>query len=135
MTFPGAGYIYTNNQRGLGSVTGRFGYTWGPGLLYVKGGYAYSDNSESRDVPRRCRPPSRFNGNHTTATPSAPASNTCSPRTGRPRSSTVLQLRQHQLRDAGPLCTGFGSSRNDEHTVKAGINYRFNWGGPVVARY
>jgi outer membrane immunogenic protein len=29
----------------------------------------------------------------------------------------------------------FGSSRNDEHTVKAGINYRFNWGGPVVAKY
>ena len=24
----------------------RFGYTWGPGLVYVKGGYAYSDNSE-----------------------------------------------------------------------------------------
>src|SRR6266851_2350861 len=25
--------------------------------------------------------------------------------------------------------------RDDEHTVKAGINYRFNWGGPVVAKY
>jgi outer membrane immunogenic protein len=21
------------------------------------------------------------------------------------------------------------------HTVKAGINYHFNWGGPIVARY
>ena len=30
----------------------------------------------------------------------------------------------------------FGSFHNDEHTVKAGINYRFNWGpGPVVAKY
>src|ERR1700726_2611480 len=44
--FPG-GFAYNNNQRGLGSGTGRFGYTWGPGLLYVKGGYAYSDNNES----------------------------------------------------------------------------------------
>src|ERR1700730_15272370 len=44
--FPG-GFAYNNNQRGLGSVTGRFGYTWGPGLLYVKGGYAFSDNNES----------------------------------------------------------------------------------------
>ena len=26
-------------NRGLGSVTGRLGYTWGPALLYVKGGY------------------------------------------------------------------------------------------------
>jgi outer membrane immunogenic protein len=25
--------------------------------------------------------------------------------------------------------------RDDEHTVKAGINYRFGWGGPVAARY
>ncbi|MFZ1174277.1 MAG: porin family protein, partial [Bradyrhizobium sp.] len=47
--FPG-GQTYTNNQRGLGSVTGRLGYTWGPGLLYVKGGYAYSDYSQSLTV-------------------------------------------------------------------------------------
>src|SRR5581483_9383837 len=43
--FPG-GTIYTNDQRALGSVTGRVGYTWGPGLLYVKGGYAFADNNE-----------------------------------------------------------------------------------------
>lgn len=29
----------------------------------------------------------------------------------------------------------FGSFRTEDHVVKAGINYRFNWGGPVVARY
>jgi outer membrane immunogenic protein len=29
----------------------------------------------------------------------------------------------------------FGSFRNDEHTLKVGINYRFNVGGPVVAKY
>ena len=28
----------------LGSITGRIGYTWGPGLLYVKGGWAFADN-------------------------------------------------------------------------------------------
>ena len=44
--FPG-GFAYTNNQRGLGAITGRVGYTWGPGLLYVKGGFAYSDNNET----------------------------------------------------------------------------------------
>ena len=33
------------------------------------------------------------------------------------------------------VLTQFGSTRNDEHTVKAGINYRFNLGGPVVAKY
>jgi outer membrane immunogenic protein len=24
---------------------------------------------------------------------------------------------------------------NDVHTVKLGVNYRFNWGAPVVAKY
>ncbi|MDP1882268.1 MAG: porin family protein, partial [Bradyrhizobium sp.] len=33
------------------------------------------------------------------------------------------------------VLTAFGSTRNDEHTVKAGINYRFNLGAPVAARY
>src|SRR5436305_12761783 len=36
---PGLGYAYTNNQRGIGSVSGRVGYTWGAALLYVQGGY------------------------------------------------------------------------------------------------
>ena len=34
-------------NRGLGSVTGRLGYTWGPSLLYVKGGYAWAENQLS----------------------------------------------------------------------------------------
>ena len=29
----------------------------------------------------------------------------------------------------------FGAIRNDEHTLKAGLNYRFNWPGSAVARY
>ncbi|MBN9041807.1 MAG: porin family protein [Rhizobiales bacterium] len=28
-----------------------------------------------------------------------------------------------------------GSFRNDEHTIKVGLNYRFGWGAPVVAKY
>ncbi len=89
--FPG-GVVYNNDQRGLGSITGRVGYTWGPGLLYVKGGYAYSDNHETLT---RCRRAGRLHARSrtiATATPSAPASNTCSPRTGRPRSSTSTTI-------------------------------------------
>ena len=44
--FP-AGFVYSNNQRGLGSITGRLGYSWGPALFYAKGGYAYSSHSET----------------------------------------------------------------------------------------
>src|SRR5437588_5987646 len=41
------GFVYGGNQRAIASITARVGYTWGPGMVYVKGGYAYSDNSES----------------------------------------------------------------------------------------
>ena len=32
------------NTDQIGSVTGRLGYTWGPALLYAKGGYAWRGN-------------------------------------------------------------------------------------------
>ncbi len=41
--FPGGTLVTTNNDQ-LGSVTGRLGYTWGPALLYAKGGYAWRDD-------------------------------------------------------------------------------------------
>ena len=36
--------------------------------------------------------------------------------------------------EPGPLVP-FGNFRLDEHTFKVGFNYRFNFGGPAVARY
>ena len=133
-TGAGAGYVYTNNQRGLGSVTGRLGYTWGPGLLYVKGGYAYSDYNESLTL----------NG-----APAAFALNS-SHHDGYTVGAGVEYMFaqnwsgkvEYQYYDFGKtnfvtpaVLTPFGSTRNDEHTVKAGVNYRFNFGGPVVAKY
>ncbi|MBN8921179.1 MAG: hypothetical protein J0H62_11100, partial [Rhizobiales bacterium] len=38
-----------------------------------------------------------------------------------------------------PAPAGFvdraGGVRLNDHIVRAGINYRFNWGGPVMASY
>src|SRR5882724_4968101 len=42
--FPGGALVTTNTNQ-LGSATGRLGYTWGPTLLYAKGGYAWRDNN------------------------------------------------------------------------------------------
>src|SRR5215471_17732140 len=39
------GTLVTGNTDQIGSVTGRLGYTWGPALLYAKGGYAWRDNN------------------------------------------------------------------------------------------
>ena len=41
--FPGGTLVTANNNQ-LGSVAGRLGYTWGPALLYGKGGFAWRDN-------------------------------------------------------------------------------------------
>ena len=59
--FPGGTLVTTNTDQ-LGSVTGRVGYTWGPALLYAKGGYAWRDgnNLAVLGVP----PGFATNGNH-----------------------------------------------------------------------
>ena len=133
IVFPG-GFVYANNRRALGSVTGRVGYTWGPALLYVKGGYAYSDNSESLTLG--ALPIAfAFNNNH---------------RDGYTVGAGIEYMfaqnwsakAEYQYYDFGsskftaPVAfVPFGAFRNDEHTVKLGVNYRFNWANPVVARY
>ena len=126
--FPG-GLAYTNNQRGLGSITGRVGYTWGPGLLYVKGGYAYSDNSESVTSTVTGAPIAfATNGDH---------SNGWTAGVGveymfAPSWSAKAEYQYYNFGNAtftspaGLVSTG--SFTTDDHTVTAGVNYRFNWG-------
>ncbi|WP_024510078.1 outer membrane protein [Bradyrhizobium sp. ARR65] len=131
--FPG-GLAYTNKQRGLGSITGRVGYSWGPGLLYVKGGYAYSDNNESVT----------FGGVPVAFATSGDHTNGWTVGAGleymfAPNWSANIEYQYYNFGDArftAPAgLVGVGSFTTDDHTVKAGVNYRFNWGAPVAARY
>lgn len=109
--------IFAN--RGLGSVTGRLGYTWGPALLYVKGGYGWADTRFTNG----------FAGD--------------GGRDGYTVGGGLEYLFtqnwsgkiEYQYYDFGNVNTALGSFRNDEHTIKVGLNYRFNWGAPVVAKY
>ena len=131
------GFTVSDRDSNLGSVTGRLGYTWGPALLYVKGGYAYSDNRETlllAGVPQAFA----FDHNH---------------RDGYTVGAGLEYMfaqnwsakAEYQFYDFGraqfvtpAVLAPFGSFRNDEHTVKVGVNYRFNFGnfgGPVVAKY
>jgi outer membrane immunogenic protein len=108
-------------NRGLGSVTGRLGYTWGPALLYVKGGYGWADTRFSNG----------FAGD--------------GGRDGYTVGGGLEYLFtqnwsgkiEYQYYDFGtvnvlalPPVPAF-SFRNDEHTIKVGLNYRFNWGAPA----
>ena len=131
--FPG-GFAYNNNQRGLGSVTGRVGYTWGPGLLYVKGGYAFSDNNESvtlGGVPVAFA----INGNHRDGyTVGAGLEYMFAPSW-----SAKIQYQYYNFGSANftapAALVPFGNFTTDDHVVKVGVNYRFNWASPVVAKY
>jgi outer membrane immunogenic protein len=133
-TGPGTGFVYNNNQRGLGSVTGRLGYTWGPALLYAKGGYAYSDYNQSLTFGGVPQAFALNGGHHDGYTVGAGLEYMFAQNW----SAKV----EYQYYDFGKtsfvtpaLLAAFGNTRSDEHTVKAGLNYRFNWGGPVVAKY
>jgi outer membrane immunogenic protein len=126
-TVPGTAgtYVYSDNQRGLASVTGRLGYTWGPALLYVKGGYAYADYTSSLTL-----------GGAGVSVSSSKDGYTVGGGLEYLFAQNWSGKIEYQYYDFGnvTLAPGF-TAKNDEHVVKAGLNYRFNWGGPVVAKY
>ena len=126
--FP-AGFIYSNNQRGLGSITGRVGYSWGPALFYAKGGYAYSDNRETLT----------FGGTPVAFTLDRSHSNGYTVGGGieylfTPNWSAKAEYQYYDFgssRFVAPAAlVQFGTFSNIEHTLTAGVNYRFNLGGP-----
>ncbi|WP_407168426.1 outer membrane beta-barrel protein [Bradyrhizobium sp. ORS 111] len=128
------GLVYNNNQRGIASVTGRVGYTWGPGLIYVKGGYAYSDNNESvtsGGVPVAFTLSDNHNNGWTVG---AGAEYMFAPSWSAKVEYQYYDFGDSRFTSPASLAP-FGSFHNDEHTVKAGLNYRFNFGGPAVAPY
>jgi outer membrane immunogenic protein len=133
-TGAGAGFIYNNNQRAIGSATGRVGYTWGPGLLYVKGGYAYSDNHETLTlggVPTVFA----FDSGHSNGyTVGAGLEYMFAPSWSAKVEYQYYNFGNSRFVTPAALVP-FGTFTTDDHVVKVGLNYRFNWASPVVARY
>lgn len=133
VNFPG-GFIYSNDERALGSVTGRLGYVIGPALLYSKAGYAYSDYRQTLTLGGA---PVAFGLDG-------------SRKSGFSVGAGIEYLMtsnwsakfEYQYYDFGnstfvtpvPLAA-FGAFNNNEHVVKFGVNYRFGVAGPVVAKY
>lgn len=120
----------------LASVTGRLGYTWGPGLIYAKGGVAFRDS----------------NGLEATAG----FANAVTDRSDTgytvgggfeymfaPAWSAKVEYQYYNFdttnvaftTGAAPAVGQRLSYKDDLHTVKVGVNYHFNWSGPAVARY
>jgi outer membrane immunogenic protein len=112
----------------LASITGRLGYTWGPGLLYVKGGAAFRDS-----------------GSFSTSWTGYSASTKDTGYTigggleymFAPSWSAKVEYQYYDFGKTNVYIDGDWDSsyKNEIHTVKVGVNYHFNWGGPVVAKY
>jgi outer membrane immunogenic protein len=132
--FPGGTVITANNNQ-LGSVTGRFGYTWGPALLYAKGGFAWRDNNNfnvsTAGVPVAFTTTGNRNDGYTVGAGLEYMF--------APNWSAKVEYQYYNFGSTtftgGPAPIIGARYRDDDHTVKAGINYRFGWGGPVVAKY
>jgi outer membrane immunogenic protein len=132
--FPG-GVLVTSNSDQLGSVTGRLGYTWGPALLYAKGGFAWKDRNNLGVSVGGAPVPFTTGGDHRDGyTVGAGLEYMFAPSW-----SAKVEYQYYNFGNttftSGPASIVGVRFRDDEHTVKAGVNYRFNWGGPVVAKY
>jgi outer membrane immunogenic protein len=133
--FPG-GALVTSNPNQLGSATGRVGYTWGPALLYAKGGYAWRDGNNLGVSVAGVPVGFTTNGNHKDGYTVGGGLEYMFA----PNWSAKAEYQYYNFGNTnfttGPADIAGRNFRNDEHTVKLGVNYRFGWGGaPVAAKY
>jgi outer membrane immunogenic protein len=134
IAFP-AGTVITSRNDQLGSVTGRFGYTWGPGLLYAKGGYAWRDNPNIGVTAAGVPVGFTTTGNQQNGwTVGAGLEYMFAPNWSAKAEYQYYRFDSTTFTSGTPEIVG-RSFRDDEHTVKVGVNYRFGWGGPVAAKY
>ena len=120
----------------LASVTGRLGYTWGPGLIYAKGGVAFRDDGNFAFTVANLATPFVIGRETTGWTVGGGLEYMFAPAW-----SAKVEYQYYNFGDtnfstvAGSTTPAAFSYKDDLHTVKVGVNYHFNWGGPVVAKY
>ena len=131
---PGGARVSESND-GLGSVTGRLGYTWGPTLLYAKGGYAWKDGNNINVSLNGVQQGFVTDGGHKDGYTVGGGLEYMFA----PSWSAKIEYQYYNFGStsflAGPVGLAGNRFRDDEHTVKAGVNYHFNWGGPLASRY
>ena len=131
----GLGDTYFTKLRGFGDIKGRLGYAVGPALLFVSGGAAVGDLQHRYD-PALNLLGGTFVQNTTRwgYTVGAGVEYMFAQNWSGKLEYNYIDLGKSTIQyTAAPANR---SEWNDTfHTIKAGINYHFNWGGPVAARY
>ena len=125
--FPANTLVTADNNKLLGSVTGRIGYTWGPLLLYAKGGYAFRTSTgvdaSAGGVPVAVTTSDRH---HDGITAGGGLEYMFAPNW-----SAKAEYQYYTFGDShftGPAPLDGSKFWNDEHTIKLGVNYRFSQG-------
>jgi outer membrane immunogenic protein len=117
----------TQNRKALSSVTGRLGYTWGPGLVYMKGGYAYQDTTYG--ITGLAGAPAAFGLNNSMKSGYTVGAGVEYLFTQHWSSKIEYQYYNFgRARFVGVSPAGLvtaGSFDNNVHSIKAGLNYRF----------
>jgi outer membrane immunogenic protein len=134
MLFPG-GVLVNSNSDQLGSVTGRVGYTFGPTLLYAKGGYAWKDGDNLTATVAGVPVGFAAIGNHRDGyTVGAGAEYMFAPSWSAKLEYMYYNFGTTTIVTAPAAAVG-SRFNDDEHVLKVGVNYRFNWANPMGARY
>jgi outer membrane immunogenic protein len=134
VAFPGAVLITSKNDQ-IGSVTGRFGYTWGPALLYGKGGFAWRDNPNIGVAVAGVPAVFATTGNNKDGwTLGAGLEYMFAPNWSAKAEYQYYNFGTTTF-NAGPAPIVGSHFRDDDHSVKVGVNYRFGWGGPMASKY
>jgi outer membrane immunogenic protein len=127
--------LATETTRGLGSATGRVGWTWGPGLLYIKGGYAFADKSLGVTVAGVPAPFAVTGNSKNGWTAGAGLEYQFAPNWSVKGEYQYYNFGSTTFQPGSPAPLLGARFRDDEHTVKVGVNYRFGWGSAPSNRY
>jgi outer membrane immunogenic protein len=103
--------------------------------LYAKGGYAWRDNPNIGVTVAGAPAAFTTNGNHQDGyTVGAGLEYMFAPNWSAKAEYQYYNFGSTTF-TGGPAPIVGARFRDDEHTVKVGVNYRFGWGGPVATRY
>jgi outer membrane immunogenic protein len=123
--FPVTG-LATENTRGIGSATARIGWTWGPGLLYAKGGYAFADKSLGVTIAGVPAPFTTSGNSKSGWTVGGGLEYMFAPNWSVKGEYQYYNFGNTTFSTGPPALVG-RRFHDDDQTVKVGVNYRFGW--------
>ncbi len=125
----------TANAPWLASLTGRIGGTVDRALLYVKGGAAWVHDDYSERLGCDGFTTSTGSETRTGWTVGCGIEYAFTRNLSGKIEFDYMDFGTRTVTFAGPVDTFGEDIREKIQTVKAGLNYKFDWGAPVVARY